>query len=135
MSKYPALSEYNAEILDDLLDGMRKCLAKNPDPAFSIHKLIGRAVTDLIVLSDDTKTHAIICEILVDDFGKKYVFVWGAYSTIGFDADKAMKTLEWVATETGSTYIESLSHRMGWGRQAKEYDIEVLPAKTYRKYL
>ena len=125
----------NNEILDNLLTGMKTVLAKNPDPAFSIHKLIGRAVNDLIILSDDTVTHATICEVLVDDFNTKYLFVWGSYATNGFNAKKTMETLEWAATQTGSSYIESASHRCGWGKRAVKFGLEVLPMTTYRKYM
>ena len=132
---YPALTDYSNEILDDLLVGMQRVLAKNPDPAFSLHKLIGRVVTDLIVLSPDTKTYAIICEVMVDDFGKKYLFIWGAYATIKFDMQETYETLKWAAEQTGCTYIEAASHRMAWGRKMESFGVDILPATTYRKYI
>ena len=132
---YPHVTTFSNEILNDLLAGMQLVIEKNPDPAFSIHKLIGRTVTDLIVLSPNTKQLALICEVLVDDFGQKYLFVWGAYATIEFNLKKVYATLTWAAEQTGCTYIESCSHRTGWGPKADVFGIEKLPMTTYRKYL
>jgi len=135
VTMYPHVTDFSAEILDDLLRGMQRAMAKNPDPAFSVHKLIGRAVNDLIILSPDTKKLALICEIAVDDFGKKYLFVWGAYATIDFNLKKVYATLEWAAKETGCSYIEASSQRNGWAAKAEAFGLEVLPNTTYRKYL
>lgn len=132
---YPVIEEYTEEILDNLLVGMQNVIKRNPDSGFSIHRLIGRAVTDLIIMSGDTKELAIICEVMVNDFGKKYLFIWGSYATIKYDMDKVFESLKWAAGQTGCEYIEAASHRCGWTRKMERFDVEVLPMTTYRKYL
>ncbi len=132
---YPVVVEYTDEVLNDLLVGMQRVIAKNPDPAFSIHRLIGRTVLDLVVLSHDTKELAIICEPLVDDFGKNYLFIWGSYATIDYDMDRVYESLKWLAERTNCAYIEASSHRTGWGRKMKRFGVETLPMTTYRKYI
>jgi len=132
---YPLIETYSEVVLDELLTGMKKVLDKNPDKAFSIHKLIGRAVDDLIVFSPDTKDLAIICELMVDDFNSKYLFVWGTYAEIKLSKKKMLASLTWAAEKTGATYIESASHRSGWGKFTGEFDIETLPMTTYRIHL
>jgi len=132
---YPVIQEYSHEILNNLLVGMQKVLDRNPDPSFSIHKLIGRAVTDLIVLSRNTSDSALVCEVMVDDFGVKYLYMWGAYSNSKMDMQEVWDSLDWAAQQTQCSYVETISQRPGWGRIMAEYSTNVVPNTIYRKYI
>ena len=114
---------------------MKRVLDANPDPAYSVHKLIGRAVSDLIILAHDTRDSALVCEVLIDDFGAKYLYMWGAYSNSKMDMAEVVATLEWAAKETGSSYIETISQRAGWGRIMNSIGARNITNTTYRKYI
>jgi hypothetical protein len=131
---YPLIQEYSEEILDDLLVGMQRVIKRNPDSSFSIQRLIGRAVSDLLILSPNTKELALICEVLNDDYGTRYLYVWGAYAVAGvkFDIKTVEKSMRWLGQQTECKYVELASHRIGWAKALEPLGLEILPVTTYR---
>lgn len=125
--------DFDSDSVDALFEGMQRCYKRNPDPGFSVYRLIAR-ISELIVFSHNPKEAALICEERVDDFGNKYLFLWGAYATsVKYDSLKARKTLRWAATNLGCKYIETVSQRAGFFKllQGME-DVETIPTITYR---
>lgn len=112
---------------------MQRCYDKNPDPGFSVYKLMAR-VEHLLVFSHDPEQAALICEERVDDFGNKYLFLWGAYAnTVKYDTVKAYRTLKWAATSLECKYVETVSQRAGWLKLLDRLDdVDVVPTITYR---
>ena len=131
---YPLVTDFDHHTVNDVLKGMQRCYDKNPDLGFSVVKLIAR-LEDLLIFSNNTEDLALICEQKRDDFGKFYLFLWGAYANKGvrYDPKKAYNTLKWAAEKLDCSYIETVSQRAGWLRSLKKFaDVEVVPTITYR---
>lgn len=119
--------------MDALYRGMHRCYDKNPDPGFSIYKLLSR-IEDLVIFSHDVNETALICEVRRDDFGNEYLFLWGAYANnLKYDTVKAYNTLKWAASSLEVKYIETVSQRAGWLKLLSQLDdVDVVPTITYR---
>lgn len=114
--------------------GLRKCYARNIDIAFSVEPLIDRMDSLTVFVADAGRT-GIVCELFINDYGTKYIFIWGVYSEIDLDAEAVYTTLRDYAMITGCKYIETGSQRSGWANIMKRYGAEAQKSVIYRKFI
>ena len=113
---------------------LKSCFERNFDPTFSIDKLIARIDADLIIMFNGNCS-VVVAEMMVDDFGCLYFFIWGAYSESPVDIDELCDSVYNCATDFNCVYIEFGAQRTGWGRKLESRGLVAQPATIYRKFI
>ncbi len=130
---YPVWLDRSHETATAIYEGLTRCYDRNPDPGFSVFKLVSR-LDELVVFSHHPESLALVCEERIDDYGNKYLFLWGAYANdVKYNMKKAYGTLKWAAASLNCQYIETVSQRAGWVKLLERLDdVETIPTITYR---
>ena len=124
------------EDADNIISGFSRVEAKRKTgPSKYTEKILRRFTEDdnLEILTSDTKDNGFLCEVRVDNYDDKYLFVHLGYSNIKLNYEALWESVRDYAKNKECKYVEFSTERSGWMKKNLDFMFDHYSIDFYRK--